>query len=133
MGLQWKKLGLWDYTLFEIGITEIMFEIRITGFQSNPNQGFQIIGLHLISNWDSGITCLWKLELWDCTPFEIGIMGLQDPPLHGPKNIKINETLWKNVYLQQIRDVSTHQCQYLHWNPLSPQHKSYTYSVINDI
>ncbi len=30
MGLQWKKLGLWDYSLFEIGITEIMFEIGIT-------------------------------------------------------------------------------------------------------
>ena len=42
MGLQGNKLGLWDYTLFEIGITEIMFEIGITGFQSNPNQGFQI-------------------------------------------------------------------------------------------
>ena len=42
MGLQWKKLGLWDYTLFEIGITEIMFEIWITGFQPNTNQGFQI-------------------------------------------------------------------------------------------
>ncbi len=38
MGLQGKKLGLWDCTLFEIGITEIMFEIVITGFQSNPNQ-----------------------------------------------------------------------------------------------
>ena len=39
MELQWKKMGLWDYTLFEIGITEIMFEIGITGFQSNPKQG----------------------------------------------------------------------------------------------
>ena len=40
--------GLWDYSgnnwdygiiPFEIGITEIMVEIWITGFQSNPNQG----------------------------------------------------------------------------------------------
>ncbi len=62
MGLQWKKLGLWDYTLFEIGITEIMFEIGTTGFQSN--QGFQIqicpsvflrynfCSVKTISNWD---------------------------------------------------------------------------------
>ncbi len=35
-GLQGGKLGLWDYTLFEIGITDIMFEIGIMGFQSNP-------------------------------------------------------------------------------------------------
>ena len=32
-------MGLWDNILFEILITEIMFEIGITGFQSNPNQG----------------------------------------------------------------------------------------------
>ncbi len=81
-------MGLWDFNLFEIGITEIMFEIGITGFQSNPNQGkpFQIgiTGLRLISNWDYGITCLLKLGFRDYTPFEIGIMGLQDPPLQGP-------------------------------------------------
>ncbi len=40
--------GLWDYALFEIGITEIMFKIGIIGFQSNPN-------------WDYRITCLLKL------------------------------------------------------------------------
>ncbi len=57
MGLHGKKLGLWDYTLFEIGITEIMFEIGITGFQFNPNQGF-------------------KLGLQDYMPLEIGITGL---------------------------------------------------------
>ncbi len=62
-----------------------MFEIRITGFQSNPNQGFT--GLHLISNWDYGITSLLKLGLRDYTPFEIGIMGLQEPPLQGPNYV----------------------------------------------
>ncbi len=40
MGLHLKKLGLWDYTLFDIGITEIMFKIGITGFWSNLNQGY---------------------------------------------------------------------------------------------
>ena len=40
MGLQGKKLGLWDYTLFEIWITEIMFEIGIMGFQSNVKWDF---------------------------------------------------------------------------------------------
>ncbi len=73
MGLQGKKLGLWDYTLFEIGITEIMFEIGIS-VQSKSR----------FSDWDYGITCLLKLGLRDYTPFEIGILGLQYPPLQGP-------------------------------------------------
>ena len=60
MGLQGKKLGLWDYTLFEIGI-----------------MGFSVQRLN--SNLDYGITPLLKLGLRDYTPFEIGIMGLQDP------------------------------------------------------
>ncbi len=63
MGLQGEKLGLWDYSLFEIGITEIMFELGIMGFQSNPNR-------------DYGITPLLKFGLWDYTPIEIGITGL---------------------------------------------------------
>ncbi len=67
-----------------LGITEIMFKIWITGFQSNPNE--QITGLHFISNWDYGITCLLKLGSRDYTPFVIGILGLQvpPPPLQGP-------------------------------------------------
>ena len=35
MGLQGKHLGLWNYTLFEIGITEISFEIGIKDLKSN--------------------------------------------------------------------------------------------------
>ena len=35
MGLQRKKLGLWDYTLFEIGITEISSEIGIMDLKFN--------------------------------------------------------------------------------------------------
>ncbi len=34
-------MGSWDYSLLEIGITEIMFEIRIMGFQSNTRWDFQ--------------------------------------------------------------------------------------------
>ena len=66
MWLQVKKLGLWDYMPIEIGITGTMFEIGITGFQSNPNQGFQlqdympfeigITGLLAFLNWDYGFT-----------------------------------------------------------------------------
>ena len=29
------NLGLWDYTLFEIGITEISYEIRIVDLKFN--------------------------------------------------------------------------------------------------
>ncbi len=36
-GLQGENLGLWDYTLFEIGITEIRPEIGIMGFHTEPN------------------------------------------------------------------------------------------------
>ncbi len=35
MGLQGKILGLWDYTLFEIGITEMSFEIGIMDLKLN--------------------------------------------------------------------------------------------------
>ncbi len=63
-------------SLFEIGITEIMFEIGIMGFQSNPNQGFKIQD-KIFS------TSHFKLGLRDYTPFEIGIMGFTGPPLTG--------------------------------------------------
>ncbi len=46
-----------------------------------------ITGLHSIWNWDYGITPHLKLGLWDYTPFEIGIMGLQDSPYGGPTNL----------------------------------------------
>ncbi len=78
-GLQEKNLGLWDYTLFEIGITEIRSEIGIMGFHTNEDFSFFIQG-----NWDYGITAHLKLGLPDYTPFEIGITGLQDPPFQGP-------------------------------------------------
>ncbi len=60
MGLQGENLGLWDYTLFQIGIAEISFEIGIMDHKSN-----QIGIFH---------TC--KLGLRDSTLFEIGIMGI---------------------------------------------------------
>ena len=46
-----------------------------------------IMGLHPV--WNYGITCLLKLGLRDYTPFEIGIMGLQDLPLQGPSHIHV--------------------------------------------
>ncbi len=61
MGLQGKNLGLWDYTLFEIGITEISFEIGIIELKSN-----QI-----------GIFNPFKLGLRNFTLIEIGTMGLR--------------------------------------------------------
>ncbi len=59
-GITGEKLGLWDYTLFEIGITEIRSEIALSrvhhlGFHTKP---------------------IWKLGLRDSIPFEIGITGL---------------------------------------------------------
>ena len=60
MGLREKNLGLWDKTLFEIGFTEISFEIGIMDIK------FNLIGIFH--------PC--KLGLWDFTPIEIGIMGL---------------------------------------------------------
>ncbi len=61
MRLQGKNLGLWDYTLFEIGITEISFEIGIMDLKSN-----QI-----------GIFHACKLGSRDHTLFKIGILGLR--------------------------------------------------------
>ena len=65
MGLQGEKLGLWDYTLFEIGITEISFEIGIMDIKSNQKGIFHpckigIMGLHPFRNWDYGITLVLK-------------------------------------------------------------------------
>ena len=68
MGLQGTNLGLWDYTLSEIGITEISFEIGIMNLKFN-----QI-----------GTSHPCKLGLRDFTIFEIGITGLQDLPYGGP-------------------------------------------------
>ena len=50
MGLHGKKLGLWDYALFEIGITEISFEIGIMDLKSNQIGIFHPckLGLHHI-------------------------------------------------------------------------------------
>ncbi len=53
MGLQGKNLGLWDYTLFEIGITEIMSEFGIR------------LNFFMWGNWDYGITPHLKLGLWN--------------------------------------------------------------------
>ena len=61
MGFQGENVGLWDCTLFEIGITEITFEIGIMDLKSNQIRIFH--------------TC--KLGLRDFTLFEIGIMGLR--------------------------------------------------------
>ncbi len=78
MGLQEKNLGLWDYTLFEIRITEIRYKIGIMDLKSN-----QIWIFHPCKHWDYGISPYLKLGLWDYAGFEIGIMGLQDPPPMG--------------------------------------------------
>ena len=67
-GITGKKLGLWDYTLFEIGIIEIRSEIGIMGFHTKSHW------LSLMrQNWDYRITSQLKLGLCDYTPCEIGI------------------------------------------------------------
>ena len=81
LGLQGKKLGFWDYTPFEFGITEIRFEFGITGFHLVP-----IWDYSSIHNWDYGITLHLKFGFQDYTTFEIGILGLLDPTLTGPYN-----------------------------------------------
>ncbi len=60
------NLGLWDYTLFEIGIKEISFENGIMDIKYNPKGIFHpckigIMGLHPFRNWDYGITQVLKL------------------------------------------------------------------------
>ena len=64
MELQGKNLDLmWDYTLFEIGITEISFDIGIMDPKSNK------IGIvH---------PCKLGLQDKDFTLFEIWILGLR--------------------------------------------------------
>ena len=61
MGLQGESLGLLDYTLFEIGNTEISFEIGIMDLKSKK------IGIFH--------SCLLRLR--DYTLFKIWIKGLR--------------------------------------------------------
>ena len=58
-GITGKKLGLWDYTLFEIGIIEIRSEIGIMGFHTKPI--FSFYRPLMQGNRDNGITAQWKL------------------------------------------------------------------------
>ncbi len=112
MGLQGKNLGLWDYTLFEIGITEISFKLGLwipnptkLGFSIHVNWDYRILklglqksalklglwipnptklGFSIHVNWDYRISPYLKLGLRDYARFEIGITGLQNPPYGGP-------------------------------------------------
>ena len=69
-------MGFWDFTLFEIGILEIRFEIGILALRTGD--------LTLLKS-DLEISPLLKSGLWDFTPFQIAILGFQDPPpLTGP-------------------------------------------------
>ncbi len=61
-GLQEKYLGLWDYTLFEIGIIKIRPEIGIMGFHSKQNWDYKLdFSFFMQGNWDYGITPHSKL------------------------------------------------------------------------
>ncbi len=65
-----------------------------------------IAGLRLIPNWDYGITWLLILGLRDYTPFEIGIMGLQYPPLQGPiRHIDLANELELTTALESIKSL----------------------------
>ena len=66
-------MGLWDYTLFEIGITEIMFQIGIMGFQSIVNWDFQSWLRKSFKIGITGLCLIFKCKLH--APFEIGITG----------------------------------------------------------
>ncbi len=82
MGLQGK---IWDYGItpcLKLGLQKSCLKLVFTGFQSKPNQGFQI--QKNILNYRLRDYMPFEIGLQDCTPFEIGIMGLQDPPLQGP-------------------------------------------------
>ncbi len=73
VGITGKKMGLWDYILFEIGITETSFAIGIMGLKIN-----QIWIFHPC------IFGMLNFTRFDYAGFEIGITGLQDPPFWGP-------------------------------------------------
>ena len=77
MGLQGKN---WDYGItpcLKLGLQKSCLNLGLDLTSLCGEIG--IMGLHSIWNWDYGITPHLKLGLWDYAPFEIGIMGLQDP------------------------------------------------------
>ncbi len=79
LGLQGKIgiMGLHSVTLFEIGITEISFEIGIMDLKSDTQKCRNAKSLRRSSPY-------LKLGLRDYAGLEIGITGLQNPPPWGP-------------------------------------------------
>ena len=69
------KLGLRDYTQLGIGITGLHPQITDSIISCILNYKDFTILIYCIHN---------AIEIRDCTPFEIGIMGLQTPSLQGP-------------------------------------------------
>ncbi len=67
MWLQWKKLGLLDYILFEIGITEIKFEIGIMEFLG-ARRTYPIMDLIAISAPDFGFNLGENGGFWILLP-----------------------------------------------------------------
>ena len=70
-------MGLWDYTRFEIGITEIISALKLGLWTSNPAK----FGFSIHVNWDYGVSPYLKSGLWDDASFKIGITGLQHPQM----------------------------------------------------
>ncbi len=96
MGFQGKNLGLWDYTLFEIEITEISFEIGIIQKGIFHPCKIGITGLHPFRNWDHRITLVLKINR------DYGITG---PPYRGP-SIQLamyNIRFYKLVAIVQLK------------------------------
>ncbi len=104
-GITGENLGLQDYTLFEIWITEISFEIGIMDIKSNQKGIFHPctyivkLGLRDYTLFVIGITGLHY------SSFEIRITGLQDPP-YGCPNILI--TMFPNTNWAFYTECSIH-------------------------
>ncbi len=79
------NLGLWDYRgeIWDYGITPCLklglqkSAMKLGLWISNPTK----LGFFTHVNWEYGITPYLKLGLRDYASFEIGITGLQDPPM----------------------------------------------------
>ena len=106
MGLQGKKLGLWDYTLFEIGLQKSALKLGLCF--SNPAK----LGFSIYVNWNYRISPYLKLGLWDYAGFEIGITGLQDLPYGGPTDVKMICFLPSNI-TQRYSEAFRIHCDFL--------------------
>ncbi len=108
----WVSITLYGPVLPVLGVCKAIWDFGIPVIW-NWDFGFRVVayGIWPIWNWDLGFDPIWNWDLgfdpiwnWDLTPFEIGILGFQDPPLHTPCTVQhIKHQIIYHIHLYRCR------------------------------